>query len=69
MDGREKSDAAIVAMKPTNNFLDNQGGGAGGANGGGPKGTRASKVRAGRTSGKGVSQALNRVREVARQPH
>ena len=66
MHGREKSDPAIVADE-----ADEQGGairgGAGGAKGGGPRGMRASKARAGRRTGASVSQALERIRQAARQ--
>ena len=61
MHGREKSDSAIVARKPTNK--------AGRprrsrwSEGRGPRGTRASKARAGHRAGKSVSQTLDRIRQ------
>ena len=65
MHGREKSDPAIVAMKPANKA------GRPAAEpveqGRGPRGTRASKARAGRRTGKRVTQALDRIRQAARQ--
>ena len=51
MNGREKSDPAIVAVKPTNK-AERSGGGAGGAKGGdrGERGT--GRARSGRRAGK-----------------
>ena len=61
----EKSDSVVVAGKPTNKAEQSA------AEPAEPrtetKGTRASKARAGRRTGQSVSQALERVRQVARQ--
>jgi hypothetical protein len=60
MHGREKSDSAIVAGKPTNKAtpvaaepVERRRG---------PRGMRASKARAGHRTGQTVSQALERIR-------
>ena len=65
MNEPKKSDPAIVAMKPTNK--------AGArrrrsrwSEGRGPRGTRTSKARTGRSAGMRVSQALGRVRQAAK---
>ena len=66
MHGREKSDPAIVAMKPAN---------AAGASrrrsrwseGPGPRGTRIRTARPGHRAGTSVSPALDRVRQAARE--
>ena len=60
MHGREKSDSAIVAGKPTNKAttvvaepVERRAG---------PRGMRSSKARAGHRTGQTVSQALERIR-------
>jgi hypothetical protein len=63
MHGREKSDSAIVAGKPTNNAVLTAAESV--ERRAGPRGTRASKARTGHRTGAPVAQALERVRRVA----
>jgi len=68
MNGPEKSDPAIVAMKPTNQSGTASGGaicggaergGAGGSEGRGPRGMRTSKARAGHRAGRACHRRWN----------
>ena len=64
MHGHEKSDPDIVAMKPANKAAQPRR--SWWSEGQGPRGTRTSKTRPGAGPG-GVTQALDRVRQAARQ--
>ena len=73
MHGPEKSDPAIVAMKPTNKAMSPlrsvppryQSLRSRWSEGRGPRGMRVSKARTGLSAGLRVSQALERIRPIA----